>query len=524
MKLKSNKMMRILQCCFLIGGLLPLFSTVLAQEPQNPDKQSTFDAFKQEILNRQAGFVATNDSLFLSFLAGVWNHYSLFEEQVRKRPKPVEQPRVMHVSDSGRIAPEKEQHQQHEPGTDEPGKIPGIDASIDVNKEEPGADAAVNELGKEAGTDDIGDAEVEGRPYGGKEAGIDFYGQVLPVAPITEPILVTGNTQEEVLAFYRNYLRNPDLISLSRELLAEGAVLQLNDWGMIRLMIMASDAIFTGMQDRVLFAWITLLRNGLDVKVGYDQREIYLLANFSEQIYGNPYIRIGEHRYSIVLFPGQSYPTDGIASFEATYPGKVRPLSLNLPVLPLLTARPVNRSFTFGKQQLKVTLAGSLVEFLGSYPTCELGIYFTAPVSVQAFSGLDRYLKPLLNGKTEIEQVNLLLEFIQTAFPYSTDERQFGKERYLFGDESLYFPYTDCEDRAVLFTRLARRYTGLKAVGLDYPNHVSAGIEFSIQHNGDFIIFEGATYAICDPTYIGAKAGMQMAGMENIKPIIIACE
>jgi len=38
-----------------------------------------------------------------------------------------------------------------------------------------------------------------------------------------------------------------------------------------------------------------------------------------------------------------------------------------------------------------------------------------------------RSLKPNLQGMSELEAVNFLLRFVQTAFDYKTDDQQFGK-------------------------------------------------------------------------------------------------
>ena len=53
-------------------------------------------------------------------------------------------------------------------------------------------------------------------------------------------------------------------------------------------------------------------------------------------------------------------------------------------------------------------------------------------------------------------QANLLLHYLHRAFPYKTDEAQFGVERTLFAEEMFHYPYSDCEDRSILFARLVR--------------------------------------------------------------------
>jgi len=107
------------------------------------------------------------------------------------------------------------------------------------------------------------------------------------------------------------------------------------------------------------------------------------------------------------------------------------------------------------------------------------------------------------------------------SFPYKTDQDQFGREKYMFCDEAVYYPYTDCDDRSVLFARLVKHYIGLEVIGLDYPNHVSVGVRLTASIKGDYLLYNNSRFFICDPTYIGAQAGMAMDEMKTIKPEVI---
>jgi hypothetical protein len=104
---------------------------------------------------------------------------------------------------------------------------------------------------------------------------------------------------------------------------------------------------------------------------------------------------------------------------------------------------------------------------------------------------------------------------VQTAFDYKTDGEQFGRERSLFCEESFYYPFCDCEDRAILFTTLVRDLLGLKTALLYYPGHLAAAVEFNENVSGDYLTIEGRRYTVCDPTYIGASIGMTMPTMKE---------
>ena len=99
---------------------------------------------------------------------------------------------------------------------------------------------------------------------------------------------------------------------------------------------------------------------------------------------------------------------------------------------------------------------------------------------------------------------------MQTAFDYRTDDEQFGQERPLFADETLYYPYSDCEDRAILYAVLVRDLLGLDVVLLHYPGHLATAVCFGDDTPGDYMSIGGRKYIVCDPTYIGAPIGLAM--------------
>jgi hypothetical protein len=118
--------------------------------------------------------------------------------------------------------------------------------------------------------------------------------------------------------------------------------------------------------------------------------------------------------------------------------------------------------------------------------------------------------------------VNILLRFVQTAFQYKTDQDQFGREKPFFPEETIYYPFSDCEDRSVLFAYLVRNLTGLEVVGLDYPGHIATAVRFPTQVPGESVGYQGKRFVVCDPTYINAGAGMCMPQFKSVTPNVIA--
>jgi hypothetical protein len=181
-------------------------------------------------------------------------------------------------------------------------------------------------------------------------------------------------------------------------------------------------------------------------------------------------------------------------------------------------------SFKFeGKQyNIEVVYDRGRVKFFRTYPQLSLNLYFSSGVYKVTATPLQKQLASHMQGMSEQQAVNFLLRFVQTSLKYETDEQQFGEENYLFPEETLFYPYSDCEDRAVLFAWLVRSLLNLDVVGIDYPGHVATAIAFNTEVAGDSVRYKGKRYVISDPTYINANSGMTMPNFKQFKPKVIA--
>ena len=119
----------------------------------------------------------------------------------------------------------------------------------------------------------------------------------------------------------------------------------------------------------------------------------------------------------------------------------------------------------------------------------------------------------------------MLLNFVQTSLVYEYDDKVWGGDRAFFAEETLYYPYADCEDRAILYSRLVRDLLGIKAVLIYYPGHLATAINLEgYNQRGDYIEVRGERYYIADPTYINAPIGLQMPQLKNEKIKVILLE
>ncbi len=177
----------------------------------------------------------------------------------------------------------------------------------------------------------------------------------------------------------------------------------------------------------------------------------------------------------------------------------------------------------YSNLKVEVAINRNLMDFYNNYPqNSQWQYYVLSSLSDEVKERLYPTLKAQLAGKSQEEAVSLLLNFVQTAFAYKTDEEQFGYERPLFGDELFFYPFSDCEDRSILFAILVRELVGLDVVLLLYPEHLATAVKFTDpKPYGYYFSLKDGNYVICDPTYINADIGEPMPEFKGKAAIII---
>jgi hypothetical protein len=347
--------------------------------------------------------------------------------------------------------------------------------------------------------------------------------------PRTADLRLQGAPTSRSIASFWEALANSGVDTVLRQLRARREALRLNDWGLVQLFAKASQELFAGLaNERTLFVWYGLVRSGIQAKAGYAGDRVFLLVASQHQIYGRPFFALGSDatRFYVVDPDGRepaSVPR--LFTYEKDPTGATRQLDLRFDPYPAWRVQRSERtvSFTHAGREQQVTLAydRSGVPFYGGYPRVDLDVYLAARVSPTATASFLAALGPLVRGKSEAEAVDLLLHFVQTGFAYKTDQEQFGVERPLFPEETIHYPYSDCEDRTFLFAFLVRELVGLNVVGLLYPEHMAAAVSFDGLVEGDWVRFNGQRYTICDPTFINATAGMCMPQYRGVTPTVI---
>ncbi len=306
--------------------------------------------------------------------------------------------------------------------------------------------------------------------------------------------------------------------------------MKLNDWGYCEFLNKTAEKLFPGSRNESnMFDWFMLSKSGYLAKIGYSGDNVYLLLPTTGVLYGVTYYMFGNSTtkfYNVMFDRYEKAEISKMFSYDQNYPDAVKLTGCRVDAAPYIHSDVQTKTLKFthnGSQySVKVEFDRSAVKFFEYYPQTDLEVYFDAVPSTDARTSLLDAIRPLLKDRSETEAVDLLLHFVQTAFKYETDDEQFGREKPFFPEETLYYPGSDCEDRAVLFSFLVRNLLGLEVVGLDYPNHVATAVRFKGDVNGDQVVYQNRKFIICDPTYINADYGMCMPQFKNVKPGVIA--
>lgn len=290
---------------------------------------------------------------------------------------------------------------------------------------------------------------------------------------------------------------------------------RLNDWGVFLFVKTAAEALCNDENSCIVMQQFLLNELGYRAKMARrgDRNQLLLFVATDCMVYGHPYFtKEGLNYYNI-------NGTEACTFYMCNQDSKKAktPVAMRLNNVPALNSGVVSRQRTnkAGNVSVSVNVSKALMDFYASMPQCDYGVYAKAPVAGSLAQEVLGTLRPLVQGKSEVDAANLLLNFVQTGFKYATDEEQFGFEKPFFVEELFYYPACDCEDRSVLFGWLVRELLGLDVVYLDYPNHIATAVQFKGDVKGDFLTVDGKRYTVCDPTYIGASIGMTMPNLRS---------
>jgi len=522
----------------VLKGLLSFLSVVMFVSPASfgisAQQTSDFEKWKQQNQQQFQQYVSEQDKAFSSFLKQKWVKAEVTVESnkpeqpkvpvapVKKPTAPVKKPAA---PVNTKVTPVKK--------TNEPIKNPAVPESKPIKSTQtPEPIPPKVESKEEPKTKQKPVFAI--KPIAGQRLGISFLGHQLtfPKSKIQTSLISRPSGQVISDVWLEMSKSNfADTVAAFKQYQQQ---LNLDDWGLALLVheyvkqqkIYDSD---TDSNHSVMQNWFYLVKLGLNARIAYDNSQLFLLLNTSHALYAQKYFSFGSKKFYFVDFSNQPLPKlTKVSTYQKQHQSASSAVNIELAKVPYLVDNNQdeikrNLSFSYNGEtfEFDVNYQSEYIDFLSHYPQVDVKHYFESQLSENTKQSLLKPLAEIINGRSEIESLNILLRFVQKALAYQTDDQQFNKEKFMFATEALHFPYADCEDRSVLFAYLVDQLMGNKIIGVLYKGHIATAVKVESDFNGANYLVNGEKYFVADPTYIGADLGEVMPGYEQQAPKMI---
>lgn len=563
---------RLIGLCLGVSGCLGLplsaapgaYGTpeAASQRPQRPERparperpsgaRESFRKYREQLLSDYSEFREKVLANYAEFLAGVWVEYEKgFEPSPKETPKPT----VLPVCDESEPAPAPVALPVPKPKP-EPVKMALIDprpAPLPVKAENPDPvlrnillpDQVIEEEKMQladTGESRVGGTEAplpegglrkttlpasEERPQGGRERGENdvefrFYDMTLTAPDLKIDIARKLSSTEEFAAQWTHLVSDPAVPALASSLSEIAGEYGLNDYLTFIFTKAYVDSRFAGYHStsRASLTQCLLAHMGSGVRVAVNEDgEGVLLFPPQQTIYDRLYLNIDGQRYYAFYddlgfdYNKMIYCCQLPKGVDAGRAGDMTINGLSLPYKP----HPYN--LKVGDITVSGEVNANIFPMLFRYPCMDMGNYAASTLLPSVREDIVEQLRAQLSG-TDNQKVNSLLRFTQKAFKYSTDQDAWGFEKPYFLEESLFYPVNDCEDRSIFYSYLLWNVLGRENHVINYPGHEAVAVSLAEPITGDSYVYEGSTFFISDPTYIGASTGRAMSEYRTVTPTI----
>lgn len=295
--------------------------------------------------------------------------------------------------------------------------------------------------------------------------------------------------------------------------------MNLCDWAYLQLVQSVAQRRYGDTNEATIFASYIMAQSGYKIRLAYTEAYVYMLFASHHEIYrmsrylldGEYYYRVGGRGEHTCYISDVGYDKEQKLSLCIT---KEQMIDYELSDTISITS---SKGWTFNFQTNM-----NLIYFYEDYPTGNLFggeeyskwlVGVNTPLDAVTKSTLYPQLKDSIHNLTHWEAVSNILNLVQTGFTYALDNEEWGGDRIFFADETLYYPKSDCEDRAILFSILVRDILGLDVILVYYDNpaHLAVAVHFPEEEKeGVYFTYNDKRYILCDPTYQGAPIGKQM--------------
>ncbi|MBC8051779.1 MAG: hypothetical protein H7Y13_01815 [Sphingobacteriaceae bacterium] len=285
---------------------------------------------------------------------------------------------------------------------------------------------------------------------------------------------------------------------------------QLNDWLYYQLIRKTAQQIAPKAENYyryTLYKWFLLSKSGYDARLALERDKLLFYVKSDDDISDIPFYMINENQFvclNIHDYPGIDLKTNKIFPLNLPIIEAKQAFSYKVTQMPDFKPEDYaikNIQFRYRQKvyHFDIKLTPQVQTIFANYPVVDFKSYFNIPLSRETYSSLIPTLKATLADMSQKKGVDYLMRFTRNAFLYEDDEINFGKEKRLTPEQTLFSEYSDCDDRAALFFYLVKEIYNLPMIALLYPTHITMAVQFD-KPTGKPIMYNGKKYSVCDPT------------------------
>lgn len=336
------------------------------------------------------------------------------------------------------------------------------------------------------------------------------------------------------LADKLNEFQKPQFDNMLYDCLEERKAHNFSDWAYYQMLLALTNKFYGNhSNEATLVLGFLFSQSGYKMRYAHDGKTLYMIVASQYNMFGKAYFFVDNEWYYLL---DNIKEGDKLSVCKAKFP-KESPLSLQMSARQNFANSPVNeRTITsLRNPDFSFTIKSNKnsIDFYNTYPCSYIDNNFMTRWANYANTPLEKWLtdqiypgmREKLKGLSPLEAVQELDWWVQgktdlnrgnpnqECFLYAYDESVWGYDRNFFGEESIFYPYNDCEDRSILLSHLVRDLVGLDVVLVYYPGHLAMAVNFPNDVPGDYVSVNGRKFTICDPTYIGSDVGETMPTM-----------
>jgi hypothetical protein len=363
----------------------------------------------------------------------------------------------------------------------------------------------------------------------------EFFSQTFSLTVDTDlQVPFSGEITEAKIQDFYNHLNRGNYKPILNNLLAYKETHHLDDWfyyQLIRKTVQQISPKEINYERYTLYKWFFLGKSGYDTQLAIGPNQLLFYVYSNDDVSDIPYIVLKERTY--VCLNNHDYIYANYQK-DLIYPVSFKAFNNNQLFSYKVTQIPDFNSTNFREKTIafdykersyhfEVKLNTDVQSLFKNYPIVDFESYFNIPLSRETYSSLIPTLKNNLKGLTQKQGVDYLMRFTRNAFKYESDKDNFGKEKRLSPEQTLFSDYSDCDDRAALFFYLVKEIYNLPMIALLYPSHITMAVKFDKSNRKHGIAYNGEEYYVCEPTpqKKNLKIGQLDASLNNVSYQIV---